>query len=129
MNVLVDTSVWIDYFRGSEKASRLDFLIEENLIVINELILTELVPFLRLKRQRKLISLLQTIEKSDLKIEWNGIVELQVKCLRSGVNKVGIPDLIIAQNAIQNEMPVYSLDKHFSLIGNCTSLKILGIQK
>lgn len=33
MNVLVDSSVWIDYFRGGSDSS-LDGLIEENLICI-----------------------------------------------------------------------------------------------
>jgi len=28
----------------------------------------------------------------------------------------GVPDLIIAQNAIQNNLPVYSIDKHFGFM-------------
>ncbi len=31
MSVLVDSSVWIEYFRGSVNGENLDFLIEENL--------------------------------------------------------------------------------------------------
>lgn len=53
MAVLVDTSVWIDYFRTGNKSAELDDLIDENVIVINDLILTELIPFLKLKRQAK----------------------------------------------------------------------------
>ena len=53
MAVLVDTSVWIDYFRTDNKSAELDDLIDENVIVINDLILTELIPFLKLKRQAK----------------------------------------------------------------------------
>ncbi len=34
MNVLVDTSIWIDYFRGGDNSSDLDILIDENLLVI-----------------------------------------------------------------------------------------------
>jgi len=49
MLVLVDTSVWIDYFRAGNKSAELDDLIDENIIVINELILAELIPFLKLK--------------------------------------------------------------------------------
>ena len=49
MEVLVDTSVWIDYFRSGEKSEKLDFLIDENLVVINDLILTELLPLLIVK--------------------------------------------------------------------------------
>jgi predicted nucleic acid-binding protein len=41
---------------------------------------------------------------------------MQVTCLRNGINKVGIPDLILAQHAMQNDLSVFSLDKHFSLL-------------
>ncbi|MBN2703643.1 MAG: PIN domain-containing protein [Pontiellaceae bacterium] len=125
MNVLVDSSVWIDYFRGGSESS-LDWLIEENLICINDLISAELVPFLRVRRQRKLIELLGVVRRLPLVIDWPGIIELQVKCLRSGINKVGIPDLMIAQNAMQHDAALYSLDKHFQLISTCAPLKWLG---
>ena len=39
MGVLVDPSVWIDYFRSGEESERLDYLIDENLVITNELIL------------------------------------------------------------------------------------------
>jgi len=41
MTVLVDSSVWVDYFRDGGNASKLEFLIDENLVAVNELILTE----------------------------------------------------------------------------------------
>ena len=55
MSVLVDTSVWIEYFRTGINSEKLDFLIDENLVVLNDLILAELVPSLRLRNQRKII--------------------------------------------------------------------------
>lgn len=55
MQVLVDSSVWIDYFRTGESSSHLDMLIDENLIVTNDIILAELIPFLKMKKQYKLI--------------------------------------------------------------------------
>ena len=116
MSVLVDSSVWIDYFRGLGNTHILNFLIDENLLVTNELILAELIPYLKLRKQRKVISLLNQIEKCSLKINWKDIIDLQVKCLQKGVNKVGIPDIIITQNAIQNHLSLYTFDKHFKLM-------------
>ena len=113
MEVLVDTSIWIDYFRGGDGSKDLGFLIDENLIVINDLILAELTPYLKIKRQTKVIKLLHEVSQIPLAIQWEEIIEFQVKCLKSGVNGVGIPDLIIAQNAKQNGCKVFSLDKHF----------------
>lgn len=104
----------------------LDLLIDENLICTNELILAELIPFLRIKRQRKLIDLLQSVQRLSLDIDWDKIIELQVKCIRAGVNKVGIPDLVIAQNAMQHGATVFSLDKHFSLMSRPLSFSLFG---
>ncbi len=63
MQVLVDTSVWIDYFRDSRNSKNLDLLIDENLIVTNEIVLTELLPFLKIRKQTKVIELLHEINK------------------------------------------------------------------
>ncbi len=116
MNVLVDTSIWIDYFRSGNSSSDLDVLIDENLIVTNDIILAELIPVLKLKKQLKVIKLLQEINRIPLQVNWEEIIEFQVKCLRAGTNGIGIPDLIIAQNAKANNCKVYSLDKHFRLL-------------
>jgi predicted nucleic acid-binding protein len=116
MSVLVDTSIWVEYFRSDNNSEKLDFLIDENLIVTNDLILAELVPFLKVRNQRKLINLLLNINKFDLSINWNQIIEYQHKCLKNGLNGIGIPDLIIAQNAKQNHCEIYSLDHHFRLM-------------
>jgi predicted nucleic acid-binding protein len=59
-----------------------------------------------------------------LKINWEEIIEFQVKCLKSGAHGVGIPDLIIAQNARENNCKVYSLDKHFRLLHQVLKLKL-----
>ncbi|MCP5244728.1 MAG: PIN domain-containing protein [Burkholderiales bacterium] len=122
MQVLVDTSIWIDYFRSGEHSAPLDNLIDENLLVINDIILAELVPYLRIKKQIAVIQLLHEIKQIPLTIDWEEIIEYQVKCLKAGANGVGIPDLIIAQNATDNDCLVYSLDKHFSLLSRVMKL-------
>ncbi len=124
MSVLIDTSVWVEYFRSGNNSEKLDFLIDENLIVTNDLILAELTPFLKVRKQRKLINLLLNINKLNLSISWGQIIEYQYKCLKNGLNGVGIPDLIIAQNAKQNNCEIYSLDNHFSLMKDILTLKI-----
>jgi predicted nucleic acid-binding protein len=124
MSVLVDTSIWIDYFRSGNNAEKLDFLIDENLIVINDLILAELVPFLEVRHQRKLISLLQAITKLELTIGWEQIIRFQLKCLKNGLNGIGIPDLILVQNAKQNGCEIYSGDNHFRLMKDILQFKL-----
>ena len=124
MSVLVDTSVWVEYFRSGDNVEKLDFLIEENLVLTNDLILTELIPFLRLQNQRKVIKLLQNIKKLDLEINWEEIVDTQYKCLKNGINGIGISDLIIAQNVSRNQCKLFTLDKHFQLIQKIIKIEL-----
>ena len=128
MEVMVDTSIWIDYFRSGNNSKDLDYLIDENLIVTNDIILAELIPYLKIKRQANLIKLLHEINRIPLSICWKELIEYQVKCLKGAANGVGIPDLIIAQNAKQNSCKVYSLDKHFRLLKKTLNIKLYGSQ-
>ena len=124
MSVLVDTSIWIEYFRSGNNSEKLDFLIDENLIVINDLILAELVPSLRVRNQRKIVKLLYNINKLELSINWDQIIEFQFKCLKNGLNGIGIPDLVVAQNAKQNHCKIYTLDRHFGLMKDILKLQL-----
>ncbi|MBX9893861.1 MAG: PIN domain-containing protein [Nitrosomonas sp.] len=124
MPVLVDTSVWIDYFRSGQQSAELSYLIDENVIVTNDWILAELIPFLKLKRQMRVIELLREIKRLPMQIDWDDIIESQWQCLKSGSNGVGIPDLIIAQNAKANHCEVFSLDKHFQMLTQAINIKL-----
>jgi predicted nucleic acid-binding protein len=124
MSVLVDSSIWVAYFRGSANDGKLDFLIEENLVVVNDLILAELIPALHLRRQRKLIGLMREITCPPLGVDWDDLIQMQIACLKHGINKVGIPDLMIAQHAIQNHLELYTRDKHFRLIAQHVPLAL-----
>ena len=124
MSVLVDTSVWIEYFRSGKGCEKLDFLIDENLVVTNDLILAELVPFLKIRNQRKIIKLLCNISRLNISINWEQITDYQYNCLKNGLNGVGIPDLIIAQNAKQNHCKIYSLDKHFNYLESLLKIRL-----
>ena len=125
MNILVDSSVWIDYFRSGKNSEILDSYIDQNVICTNDLILAELIPFLRLKNQTRVIKLLNEITKIPLNIAWDKIIHYQTVCLRNGINKVGIPDLIILDNVIQNDLVLFSLDKHFKLMNKHINFEII----
>lgn len=124
MSVLVDTSVWVDYFRNAAGADEVDRLIEENLVATNDLILAELLPPLRLRGERQLVALLREVRKYPVAVDWEGIIDMQTLCLRNGINAVGIPDLIIAQNAMQNRAALLSKDRHFALLARHVPLAV-----
>jgi predicted nucleic acid-binding protein len=79
---------------------------------------------LKIRNQRKIIDLLHSIDKLKLSIDWNQIIDFQFKCLKNGLNGISIPDLVVAQNAKQNNSEIYSLDNHFKLMKDILGLNL-----
>ncbi|MEQ9467145.1 MAG: PIN domain-containing protein [Ekhidna sp.] len=122
MSILVDSSVWIDYFRNGN--DQLAQLIEEDLVSTNEIILSELIPALQIQRQEEVIDGLLNLELIELNISWSLIREYQIINLQNGINKVGIPDLIILQQVIEQNLHLFTLDKHFTLMKKHLDFKL-----
>ena len=122
--VLVDSSVWIEYFKGNEKAKILETLIDLNAVYINDLILAELIPSIRHKKEKELDELISSISRAPMGVNWQSIINMQTLNLKNGINKVGIVDLIIIQNAIDNDLELFSLDKHFELMSGLHKVKL-----
>ena len=122
--ILVDSSVWIEYFKGNDKTLPLNDLIDSNNVCINDLILSELIPSINQKKEEDLKELLLSIEKVPLDINWNQIIYMQTLNLRNGINKIGIVDLLITQNTIENDLELFTLDKHFQLMSEVHGIRI-----
>ena len=122
--VLIDSSVWIGYFRGEKKAKRLDQLIETNTACVNDLILAELLPSIAHKNEPDLRDILLVIHRLPLAINWERIILLQTVNLKNGINNVGIPDLIILQNAQEHGVPLFTFDRHFALMNKLHELTL-----
>ena len=124
MNNLVDSSVWIECFKGNQKYSFIADLISANTICTNDIILTELLQSIIHKKEHKLVELFKYIKKYDLIIDWQEIRDIQLLNLRHGNNNIGISDIIIAQNCIQNGLKIIMHDKHFEAMAKYLPLKI-----
>lgn len=126
--VLIDSSVWIAFFKGTEEGGMLFPLLDSNQTCINELILAELIPSLNHKKEMILVSLLKSIEKTKLNIDWEEITHIQTLNLKNGLNRIGVLDLIVVQNAIQNKIKLFSFDKHFEIMKKHIGLKLFEIK-
>lgn len=122
--ILVDSSVWIEYFKGTKRAILVNELIDNNSLCINDLILAELLPAINQRKEVHLREMLLSVAKTEVKINWNQIVYMQTQNLLHGINKVGIPDLLIVQNAIDNNLQLFSYDKHFRLMSEMLDLRL-----
>lgn len=126
--VVVDTSVWVAFFRGGEAnrpaADALAYLLSGDEAVVNDVILSELLPFMNVRGETDCADALCAVRSPALEIDWPGIRSLQETCIRNGINKVGIPDLMIAQQSIALSLPLFSLDAHFALMSKCMALEL-----
>ena len=122
--VLVDSSVWIEYF-NSGGFPKLDRLIEEELVCTNELILTEIAPVLMHQKEEEILEGLFAIESIPLQIDWHIIRDYQHMNLKNGINKIGISDLLILQQIIDHKITLFSLDKHFKLLQNHFNFELI----
>jgi len=111
---IVDTSVWVSFLNG--KDTSLDKLLPENKVVTNDVVLMELLPFIQFHRNKNAVQLLESIKNVPMKIDWRNLREIRMKNLQNGINNVTIPDLMILQQALQNNLPICSFDKHFRLM-------------
>jgi predicted nucleic acid-binding protein len=124
MQVLVDSSVCIEYFKSTNE-NILDLLIDEQLLCINEVILSELQPHIIHKNETQLSKLLEQIPKLEFKINWAKIRTNQLKALKSGINGIGIADLIIINDLIESSAILYSLDKNLNSLAKELNIKTI----
>ena len=124
-SVLIDSSVWIEYFK-SGGIEKLDRLIEEDLACVNELILTELIPAAKLKNEIDILEGLQALSMIPLNVDWKIVRDYQLMNLQNGINYVGIPDLIILQQVIDEKITFFSFDKHFRLMQSQLSFDLIS---
>ena len=126
MNFLVDSSAWIEYFRGNEKFHFMEHLLRSNTVCTNDIILAELLPSMAYKKEYKWIELLKWVKKHPLNIDWQEICEIQLLNFKNGTSRIGILDIIIAQNCIQNDLRLIECDKHFETMAGYIPLKLFS---
>jgi predicted nucleic acid-binding protein len=69
--ILIETSTWIEYFRGNKKYLFIDLLLDQNRVCTNDVILSELLPSITHKKELELAELLTAIYTFPLTIDWN----------------------------------------------------------
>jgi predicted nucleic acid-binding protein len=113
--ILVDTSAWIDFFRGTGKAAdRVDEALAANEAALCGPVVTELRRGLRSpSERRKVIPLLDGCHLLDEPAElWVEAGELGYVLARRGVN-VKTLDLLIAAYALSHGVALLAVDSDF----------------
>jgi len=116
--ILVDTSIWVDYFNGkdSKHTDTLDAALVEGTVVIGDLILLEILQGFRTdKDYQRAKTTLGTLEQFEMFGH-----SMVIKCATNyrGLRKKGITirrttDVIIATFCIDNKIPLLFQDRDF----------------
>jgi predicted nucleic acid-binding protein len=116
--ILVDSSVWIDYFRGTPtaQAERLDSLLGSELIATGDLILTEVLQGFDSDRDfnqaRRILTSLPILNLGGQAIAIKATRNFRV--LRSlGISVRKTIDSVIATNCIENRLRLLYSDRDF----------------
>lgn len=124
--VLVDTSVWIDYFRGDERTvAALDELMAADRVVLLDVIQGELTRGVRTEREASVIHDLRGIFPclSPPDDAWERAGVLCAEARREGFLP-GLADAYIAWCAAFDRVSIWTGDKHFKRIQETTDLPV-----
>lgn len=123
--IVVDTSVWIEFFRG-KALFPLEDALKEGRVLLPPIVAAELVSGVQRKSQR---------EKMRLFLKELGVVScdldhwIQVGNLRNALAKAGVsistPDAHVAQIALERNALLYSFDKIFEKSIHSIPLKLV----
>jgi predicted nucleic acid-binding protein len=116
--IVVDSSVWIDYFNGTDTpaAGRLDALLGIEPVVVGDLILTEVLQGFRreahYRTARELLTRLPMIEMVGKHIALRSAENFRALRAR-GITVRRTVDVLIATCCVENELPLLFSDRVF----------------
>ena len=126
MRVLVDTSVWIEFFKANSSVSNnLELLLIEDSVEICGVVLFELLQGIKSESEKlKIKEILLNLPYVEInKNIWQKSAEISLNIKKKGYT-IPFSDILIGTLAIENNFSVFTLDKHFELIPELTLYKI-----
>lgn len=127
--ILVDTSVWIDYFNG-HSVQEVEFLIEaiasNQDITIPGLVLTEILLGLKTDKEAAQISGLLDAFASTPECDYHDYQEaagIYRFCRAQGITIRSTIDCLLAQLCLRHEYDLLTKDRNFYAIAKCVPLQ------
>ncbi len=130
--MIVDTSVWIDFFNGhpSAQAQRLARAIEDGeSIALPGLVYTEILLGLKNDREAKRIALLlQAFDwvNEPTQADYAAAAALYRQCRAKGLTIRSTIDCVIAQLCLRDGLPLLAKDRDFDRIAQIVALTLVN---
>jgi predicted nucleic acid-binding protein len=129
-NILIDTSAWVEYFKGNPNVTTMVPDREAHSVYITGPVITELIQGLKTEKEKEIFTAsLESLPR--LKItdqDWFDAGTFGAQLRSKGIT-VPLADLIIYTAAINNHCSICTLDKHFKAINTAlgTGVEIFGL--
>ena len=117
--IIVDTSVWIEFFRHAESAVSLHVrsLLRSRQVILVGMVLAEIIQGVRNSREAKIVrqhfAALPFMEAS--RDAWERAGEISAGLRKNGIT-IPLSDLLIAAVALSEACEVFTLDPHFESV-------------
>jgi len=125
--VLVDTSVWIEYFRNSESetAAALDGILDDHEVFVPKIVLAELMQGAKSARELAVIgNFLDAFHIIDQSGEsWVKAGRLAFDLKKKG-QTIHLLDCYLAILAIENNCAIFTLNRHFKEIRDIAGIRL-----
>jgi len=126
--VLIDTSVWIDYFKGKDGrfSGRVDEVLSSSDIYVPKVVIAELIHGAKSEREVSVIEeftgAFNIVDQTEDTWAKAGRLSFSMKTKGATVNLV---DCYIAVMAHENDCRLFSLDEHFKVIKRFLRLELI----
>ena len=124
--IVVDTSVWVDFFRGRALPALEDALRSGD-VLLSPIVAAELLSArMTSRQQRDLANLIQDLPLHQTALDhWMRVGTLRASAAERGIT-ISVPDAEIAQCAIDTGGHVWSLDRVFEALARVFPLKLFS---
>lgn len=120
---IVDTSVFVDFFRGKPSAS-FEYLLKNNLVCLSSYVRLELLMGVRKnerpKLERHLRGLIRIVDSPDV----FRVAEVLLAEVRTKGMTIGTVYLLIGAQSRLTNYPVFSRDKIFNMMASTDTIKV-----
>jgi predicted nucleic acid-binding protein len=126
---LIDTSVWIDYFKGQDQLflEKVDEILTYHSVYVPAVVIAELIQGAKSEKE---ISVIESFIDAFTIIDQTENTWLKAGRLSFSLKKRGLTvnlvDCYIAVLAVDNDCAIFSLDEHFKLIGKVIKIALIG---
>jgi len=124
--VLVDTSIWVEFFKSeSPIGKKLESLIIKNSVWTCGIVLFELLQGVKSEAEKtKILDALLNLGYVEMsKSLWQKSADISASLKKQGLN-LPLSDIFIAVIAIEHNLRIFTLDKHFEQIPRVKIYKI-----